>query len=212
MSTAHLLPTFARVDLAFERGEGAWLTATNGERYLDFTSGVAVNALGHAHPKVAEAIASQAHKAIHVSNLFRVPEQEKARRPAVRGELRRLCVLLQFGRRGDGRRDQDRAQVPRRERQARALSHRHVRGRVPRPHARDARGRRPEEISRRLRSGGRRLRPGAVRRSRSGEESHHARRPPRSWSSRSRAKAASAFRPMHSSNRCARCATSTACC
>ena len=77
MSTAHLLPAFARVDLAFEKGEGCWLTATNGERYLDFTSGVAVNALGHAHPKVADAIAAQAHKAIHVSNLFRVPEQEK---------------------------------------------------------------------------------------------------------------------------------------
>ena len=77
MSTAHLLPTFARVDLAFDHGEGAWLTATNGERYLDFTSGVAVNALGHAHPKVADAIAAQARKAIHVSNLFRVPEQEQ---------------------------------------------------------------------------------------------------------------------------------------
>jgi acetylornithine/N-succinyldiaminopimelate aminotransferase len=76
MSTAHLLPAFARVDLAFDHGEGCWLTATNGERYLDFTSGVAVNALGHAHPKVADAIAAQAHKAIHVSNLFRVPEQE----------------------------------------------------------------------------------------------------------------------------------------
>src|SRR5256886_3749078 len=76
MSTAHLLPAFARVDLAFEKGEGCWLTATNGERYLDFTSGVAVNALGHAHPKVADAIAAQAHKAIHVSNRVRVPEQE----------------------------------------------------------------------------------------------------------------------------------------
>jgi acetylornithine/N-succinyldiaminopimelate aminotransferase len=76
MSTAHLLPAFARVDLAFDHGKGVWLTATNGERYLDFTSGVAVNALGHAHPKVADAIANQAHKAIHVSNLFRVPEQE----------------------------------------------------------------------------------------------------------------------------------------
>ena len=74
--TSHLLPTFARVDLAFDHGEGVWLYATNGERYLDFTSGVAVNALGHAHPKVADAIARQAHKAIHVSNLFRVPEQE----------------------------------------------------------------------------------------------------------------------------------------
>jgi acetylornithine/N-succinyldiaminopimelate aminotransferase len=77
MSTAHLLPTFARVDLAFDHGEGAWLTATTGERYLDFTSGVAVNALGHAHPQVAAAIAAQASKAIHVSNLFRVPEQEQ---------------------------------------------------------------------------------------------------------------------------------------
>ena len=70
MSTAHLLPTFARVDLAFNHGEGVWLTATNGERYLDFTSGIAVNALGHAHPKIAAAIAAQAHKAIHVSNLL----------------------------------------------------------------------------------------------------------------------------------------------
>jgi len=77
VTPSHLLPTFARVDLAFDHGEGVWLTATNGERYLDFTSGVAVNALGHAHPKVADAIAAQAHKAIHVSNLFRVPEQEK---------------------------------------------------------------------------------------------------------------------------------------
>ncbi|HLH88987.1 MAG TPA: aspartate aminotransferase family protein [Xanthobacteraceae bacterium] len=75
--TSHLLPTFARVDLAFERGEGAWLTATNGERYLDFTSGVAVNALGHAHPRVAAAVAEQAGKLIHISNLFRIPEGER---------------------------------------------------------------------------------------------------------------------------------------
>ena len=75
--TSHLLPTFARVDLAFDHGEGVWLHATNGERYLDFTSGVAVNALGHAHPQVVAAITEQAGKAIHVSNLFRVPEQER---------------------------------------------------------------------------------------------------------------------------------------
>jgi acetylornithine/N-succinyldiaminopimelate aminotransferase len=74
---SHLLPTYARVDLAFERGEGAWLTATNGERYLDFTSGVAVNALGHAHPKLIEAITEQAKKVSHVSNLFRIPEGER---------------------------------------------------------------------------------------------------------------------------------------
>jgi acetylornithine/N-succinyldiaminopimelate aminotransferase len=75
--TSHLLPTYARVDLAFERGEGAWLLATDGERYLDFTSGVAVNALGHAHPHVVAAIGEQAKKLIHVSNLYRIPEAER---------------------------------------------------------------------------------------------------------------------------------------
>ena len=75
--TSHLLPTYARVDLSFERGEGAWLIATNGERYLDFTSGVAVNALGHAHPHLVEALDAQAHKLWHVSNLFRIPEAER---------------------------------------------------------------------------------------------------------------------------------------
>jgi acetylornithine/N-succinyldiaminopimelate aminotransferase len=75
--TSHLLPTYARVDLAFERGEGAWLFAVNGDRYLDFTSGVAVNALGHAHPHLIEAIAEQAKKVWHVSNLYRIPEGER---------------------------------------------------------------------------------------------------------------------------------------
>ena len=75
--TSHLLPTYARVDLAFERGEGAWLIAANGDRYLDFTSGVAVNALGHAHPHLVEAITEQAGKVWHVSNLYRIPEAER---------------------------------------------------------------------------------------------------------------------------------------
>jgi acetylornithine/N-succinyldiaminopimelate aminotransferase len=76
--TSHLMPTFARVDLAFERGEGVWLIATNGERYLDFTSGVAVNALGHAHPHLVAALTEQAQKVWHVSNLFQIPEAERA--------------------------------------------------------------------------------------------------------------------------------------
>src|SRR5713101_2191901 len=75
--TSHLLPTYARFDLAFERGEGAWLVATNGERYLDFSSGVAVNALGHAHPHLVAAIAEQSRKVWHVSNLYRIPESER---------------------------------------------------------------------------------------------------------------------------------------
>src|ERR1700704_6367321 len=74
---SHLLPTYARVDLAFERGEGVWLVATDGDRYLDLTSGVAVNALGHAHPQLVAAITEQAGKVWHVSNLFRIPEAER---------------------------------------------------------------------------------------------------------------------------------------
>jgi acetylornithine/N-succinyldiaminopimelate aminotransferase len=84
-SQSHMLPAYARVDLAFDRGEGVWLIATNGDRYLDFASGVAVNALGHAHPHVVEAIAEQAKKVIHVSNLYRIPEGERL--------ADRLCAL-----------------------------------------------------------------------------------------------------------------------
>jgi acetylornithine/N-succinyldiaminopimelate aminotransferase len=76
--TTHLMPTFARVNLAFERGEGVWLTATNGERYLDFTSGVAVNALGHSHPHLVAALMEQAQKVWHVSNLYEIPEDARA--------------------------------------------------------------------------------------------------------------------------------------
>jgi len=76
-ATSHLLPVFARVDLGFTRGEGCWLVATNGDRYLDFTSGVAVNALGHAHPALVAALQEQATKLWHMSNLFRSPDGEK---------------------------------------------------------------------------------------------------------------------------------------
>jgi len=75
--SSHLLPTYARVDLAFERGDGVWLTATDGRRYLDFTSGVAVNALGHSHPHMVAKLTEQAGKLWHTSNLYRIPEGEK---------------------------------------------------------------------------------------------------------------------------------------
>jgi len=74
---SHLLPTYARVDLAFEQGEGAWLTTTDGARYLDFAGGVAVNILGHAHPALVAALTEQAGKLWHVSNLYRIPEAER---------------------------------------------------------------------------------------------------------------------------------------
>ncbi len=71
------MPTYARADLAFERGDGVWLTGTDGERYLDFAGGVAVNVLGHGHPQLVAALVAQAQKVWHVSNLYRVPEGER---------------------------------------------------------------------------------------------------------------------------------------
>ena len=72
-----VMGTYARQNVAFERGEGAWLVSTDGERYLDFASGVAVNALGHAHPKLIAALTEQAGKLWHCSNLYRVTGQER---------------------------------------------------------------------------------------------------------------------------------------
>jgi len=72
-----VLPTYARADVTFERGEGPYLFATDGKRYLDFTSGVAVTALGHCHPRLIEALTAQAHKLWHSSNLFQVAGQKK---------------------------------------------------------------------------------------------------------------------------------------
>ncbi len=74
---AALMNTYARAELAFERGEGAWLIATDGRRFLDFASGIAVTALGHCHPHLVAAITDQAQKIWHTSNLYRVPGQER---------------------------------------------------------------------------------------------------------------------------------------
>jgi len=74
---APILPTYSRADVSFERGEGAWLTSTDGKKFLDFGSGVAVNALGHAHPALVKALTEQAQKLWHVSNLYKIPEGEK---------------------------------------------------------------------------------------------------------------------------------------
>ena len=71
-----VMPTYARADLALERGEGAWVWSTDNRRFLDFGSGVAVTALGHCHPRLIQALEIQAHKIWHTSNLFRVSGQE----------------------------------------------------------------------------------------------------------------------------------------
>ena len=75
--TSAILPTYTRADLAFEKGQGAWLVERGGERYLDFGSGIAVNSVGHAHPHLVKALTEQAEKLWHVSNLFQIPEGER---------------------------------------------------------------------------------------------------------------------------------------
>jgi acetylornithine/N-succinyldiaminopimelate aminotransferase len=72
-----VLPTYNRAPLAFTHGEGSWLVTEDGRRYLDLGAGIAVNALGHAHPALVEVLAAQAAKLWHVSNLYRIPEQER---------------------------------------------------------------------------------------------------------------------------------------
>ncbi|MBZ8133855.1 aspartate aminotransferase family protein [Afifella sp. IM 167] len=72
-----LYATYARADLAFERGEGVWLETASGERYLDLMGGIAVNAFGHANPHLVKALKEQAEKLWHVSNIFKIPGQEE---------------------------------------------------------------------------------------------------------------------------------------
>ena len=72
-----VMPTYSRIPLQFERGEGSWLITTTGERYLDFAGGIAVLALGHCHPHLVKALAEQGGKLWHTSNLYRIPEGER---------------------------------------------------------------------------------------------------------------------------------------
>jgi acetylornithine/N-succinyldiaminopimelate aminotransferase len=72
-----VLPTYNRAPIAFVKGDGSWLTAEDGSRYLDLGGGIAVNALGHAHPALVAALTEQAQKLWHVSNVYRIPEQER---------------------------------------------------------------------------------------------------------------------------------------
>jgi acetylornithine/N-succinyldiaminopimelate aminotransferase len=80
-----LLPTYARTDFSFERGEGAWLFAEDGRKFLDFAGGIAVNVLGHSHPYLVKALTDQAQKLWHVSNLYRISGGERL--------ADRLCAL-----------------------------------------------------------------------------------------------------------------------
>ena len=209
--SSHLLPTYARVDLAFERGEGAWLFTAEGERYLDFTSGVAVNALGHAHPQLVEALTEQAHKVWHVSNLYRIPEGEML--------ADRLCAMsfadTVFFQNSGAEAIECAIKMARKyqsARQARTVPYHHLRRRVPRPDAGRDRRDRKQEISRRLRPAGRRFRSGAVCRPGSDQEGHRAgNRGDHDRAGHGRGRRAGRCRIL-SCARCASFATITACC
>ena len=87
-SMSHLMNTYARLPVSFTHGNGVWLWDSNGKRYLDALSGIAVNTLGHAHPGLTANLAKQANKLIHVSNLYQVSEQEIA--------AEKLCTLARM--------------------------------------------------------------------------------------------------------------------
>ena len=72
-----VIPSYARADIAFERGDGAYLFSTDGRRYLDFGAGIAVTSVGHNHPHLVAALVQQAGKLWHTSNLYRIPEQDR---------------------------------------------------------------------------------------------------------------------------------------
>ena len=78
-----VLPTYARANLEFERGEGPYLYTADGTRYLDFGAGIAVNALGYSNPKLIKALVEQANKVWHLSNIYRIPGQEKLARQLI---------------------------------------------------------------------------------------------------------------------------------
>jgi hypothetical protein len=106
-----VLPTYNRAPLAFSKGEGSWLVATDGTRYLDLGAGIAVNALGHANPDLIAALTEQAGKVWHVSNLYQIPEQQRLGRSSGRQHLRRHGVLHQLRHRGRRTRHQDGPQI-----------------------------------------------------------------------------------------------------
>jgi acetylornithine/N-succinyldiaminopimelate aminotransferase len=85
LTVSHLMSTYSRLPVSFVRGEGAWLWDANGKRYLDAVSGIGVSVLGHAHPKLTQAICEQAGKLIHCSNLYEIPRQQAL--------AERLCLL-----------------------------------------------------------------------------------------------------------------------
>ena len=96
-ATSAIVPTYARANVAFERGEGCWLTSITGERYLDFGAGIAVTSVGHAHPHLVEALTNQGSKLWHVSNLYQNPEGERFARRLTEATFADLVFFANSG-------------------------------------------------------------------------------------------------------------------
>jgi acetylornithine/N-succinyldiaminopimelate aminotransferase len=96
-ATSAIVPTYARANVAFERGEGCWLVSTTGERYLDFGAGIAVTSVGHAHPHLVETLVSQGSKLWHVSNLYQNPEGERFARRLTEATFADLVFFANSG-------------------------------------------------------------------------------------------------------------------
>ena len=92
-----ILPTYNRAPLSFVSGQGAWLTTDDGRQILDLGAGIAVNALGHAHPDLIAALTAQAHKLWHVSNLYQIPEQQKLADLLVEHTFADTCFFTNSG-------------------------------------------------------------------------------------------------------------------
>jgi acetylornithine/N-succinyldiaminopimelate aminotransferase len=96
-TTSAIVPTYARANVAFERGEGCWLWSTAGERYLDFGAGIAVTSVGHAHPHLVETLVTQGSKLWHISNLYQNPEGERFARRLVEATFADLVFFANSG-------------------------------------------------------------------------------------------------------------------
>ena len=159
----HVMNTYGRLPIALSHGRGCWVWDTEGRKYLDGLGGIAVNTLGHAHPKLVPALQDQIGKLIHSSNYYEVPLQEQlaAKLCELSGLDARL--LLQHRARGQRGRAEDRAQVRPRQGHRPARDHR-LREGLPRPLDRHAVGHRQPQGAGRLRPAGRRLRARAAER------------------------------------------------
>ena len=90
---SYLAKNYNRKKISFIRGKGSYLYTANGTKYLDFVQGIAVNCLGHAHPKLIKTIKDQSKKLWHVSNAFQIPEGRKTGKKIVPKNVCRLCYV-----------------------------------------------------------------------------------------------------------------------